>query len=114
MSAPNPVGNRHDRRSWDQMVRESRTVTATVDIGPDESFTVGIPDTDTLTEVFAKRAEGDIYGSLAVLVGDDNVQRLRDAAKVIAGEDGRVPVTAWRDLVNQLMTDLGLGGSGER
>lgn len=113
--------NRGERRSWDKMVRESRETSTTMWINDEESFEVHIPDTDALTALLNKRAEGDIYAALAVLLGDGDeeegkmrVDRLREEAKKVAGTDGRVPITAWRDLMNATMADLGLNVAGER
>ena len=120
MSEPNPVGNRKTRRAWDAMVRETREVCTEIVVSDDEVFVVHIPDTDTLTAVFRRRHDGDMYGALAALIGDGDdeqgrsrVARLREVAKAAAGEDGRVPITAWRELMNATMKDLGLGGPPE-
>lgn len=120
MSEAHPLGNRKTRRAWDQMVRETREITAEVPVTDDEVFVVHVPDTDTLTEVFQRRGGGDLYGAMAALFGDGDdelgqqrVARLREVAKAAAGDDGRVPITAWRDLMNSVMADLGLGASGE-
>ena len=113
MSGPS---NRKDRRAWAKMVRDAREITAEIVLDEEtgESISVGIPDADAINAVYAKRAEGDLFGALGVLLGDDNTQRLRDEAKKIAGEDGRVPITVWRDLMTGVMTDLGLAGDPEQ
>lgn len=114
MSTPNPIGNRAARRAWNSMVRDARAVTAKIQVTEEETLEVHVPDADQLTEVFRKRQEGDLFGALAVLLGSqDAVDRLRAVAKDTAGEDGRVPITAWRDLMQQTMADLGLGGDPE-
>lgn len=115
MSTPNPIGNRATRRAWNAMVRDARAVTAEIPITEDEVITVNVPDADRLTEVFQKRQQGDLFGALEVLLGSkDHVDRLRAVAAETAGEDGRVPITAWRDLMQQTMKDLGLGGDPEQ
>lgn len=103
--------NRATRRGWDQRVREARSKFAEVPM-PDgqEPVRVYIPDSDTLTAFFTARQRGDIYAALGVLMGEDNVARLKDAAKVVAGEDGRVPITVWRELLEDIMDDLGMMG----
>lgn len=90
-------------------------------INDEESFEVHVPDTDAITAMFAKRNEGDIYAALAVLLGDGDeeegkmrVDRLREEAKKVAGTDGRVPITVWREIMNDTMRDLGLNAPGER
>lgn len=122
MSEPHPVGNRKTRRSWDKIVADARDVFYDLPVVDDETFRVYVPDVDRLTAMFQKRGEGDIYGALAVLIGngedglgEKRVERLREVAKAAAGEDGRVPISAWRDLLQEeLMPGLGLGGPGER
>lgn len=115
MTDPSPLPNRKARRSWNAMVRDARSVTTEIPVVDDEVITVVIPDADALTELFKRRNEGDMFGALGVLLGGEhNVDRLREVAKAEAGEDGRVPITAWRDLMNQTMEDLGLGGNPER
>lgn len=108
--------NRKERRAWAKMVRDAREVSAEIVLDEEtgESISVGIPDADAINAVYTKRNEGDLFGALAVLLGDDNTQRLRDEAKKIAGEDGRVPITVWRDLMDTVMADLGLAGDPER
>ena len=68
MSVP---ANRKERRAWNRMVRDAREVRAEIVLDEEtgESVSCGIPDSDALTEVFAKRAEGDLYGALGVLLG---------------------------------------------
>lgn len=74
-----------------------------------ESIRVYIPDSDTLAEFFTARNRGNLDAALGVLMGVDNVARLKDSAKVLAGEDGRVPITVWRELLEDVMDDLGMG-----
>ena len=110
------VGNRQQRRAWNKMVRDAREVKAEIVLDEEtgETISCGIPDADALDEVARLQSKNDLFGAFGVLLGDDNVARLRDAAKKAAGEDGRVPITVWRDLMNGVMADLGLAGDPEQ
>lgn len=112
MSLP---ANRKQRRAWNRMVRDAREVRAEILLDEDtgETISCGIPDADELNEVYKRRNEGDLFGALGVILGQDNLDRLRDEAKRTAGDDGRVPITVWPDLLEQVMDDLGLGGDPE-
>lgn len=104
-----PAGmNRAAARGWDARVRDARAKYAEVPMPDGDPVRVYIPDTDTLTEFFAARQRGNVSEALGVLMGRDNVARLEDAAKVLAGEDGRIPVTVWRELLEDVMDDLGM------
>lgn len=102
--------NRAARRSWDQRVREARAHFAEIPMGEGDPIRVYIPDAETLEEFFTARQRGESFEALGVLIGVDNVARLRDAAKAIAGEDGRVPITVWTDLIGDISADLGMAG----
>lgn len=108
--------NRKDRRAWNRMVTDAREVRSEIVLDEDTGETIScpIPDADTLTELASKQAQGDLYGALGILFGEDNVVKLRESAKSAAGDDGRVPITVWRELMNSVMEDLGLGGPPER
>jgi hypothetical protein len=104
--------NRAARRGWTKRVQEARDVFAEIPMGEDEApIKVYIPDTETLEAFFTARHKGSTFGALGALMGEDNVARLRDSAKRAAGEDGRVPITVWRDLLEDVMEDLGLGAA---
>jgi hypothetical protein len=103
--------NRKDRRSWDQMVHEHREKFAEVAMPDGDPIKIYIPDAEKLTAFYTTRQRGTLDEALSVLMGEDNTARLQDAAKVAAGSDGRVPVTVWRELLEQVMEDLGMGGT---
>jgi hypothetical protein len=102
--------NRAARRGWDQRVREARAKYAEVPMPDGEPIKVYIPDGEKLAAFFTARQRGGITEALGVLIGEENATRLQEAALTIAAEQGddRVPVTLWRELLSDLMDDLGM------
>lgn len=99
--------NRSERRSWNRYVAEAQSVTSEIDLGTEEApdiLTVRIPTTEQMAKY--TQAE-DIWDQVEALLGEENADRVRAVA---AG----APVTALMNLLEQVTSDLGLGGSGAK
>ncbi|MBN9108565.1 MAG: hypothetical protein J0I34_07260 [Pseudonocardia sp.] len=102
-----PVPNRKERRSWNRMVAEARDVEAVVPVSddPEDVIRVHIPTAEALQSLQELQRKADFAGAMAVLIGKDNFDRLNEAQP-------DAPFTAYRDLIQDVMTDLNLGGPG--
>lgn len=99
-----PVKNRRERRNWDQYVSEAREVFSEIELPSGEVLTIYIPTADALENMTA--AEGDLWGQLAAVLGEENCAKFREVA-----ED--VPVTALSNILMDVLEDLGLNDDSE-
>lgn len=89
------------------MAAEARETYAEVQVSddPGDVIRVHIPTAEALQELQGLQRTADFAGAVAVLIGKDNADRLREAQP-------DAPFTAYRDLIFGVMEDLGLGGPG--
>lgn len=96
--------NRRERRNWDQYVTEAREVFSEIELPSGEVLTIFIPTADAIENMTA--AEGDLWGQLAAVLGDENCEKFRAVAQ-------DVPVTALSNILMDVLEDLGLSGDSE-
>lgn len=95
------MSNRSERRNWDKYVATAREVKSEIDLPDGETLIVYIPSAEQIEGI----PDGDVgvWVEATSLLGEENAEKLR---AVSAG----VPVTAIRDLLRDVMIDLGMSG----
>lgn len=115
MGEVTPIGNRKERRHWNRYVAEARDVWSEIVLseaveadheGPGhdaEVIRIYIPTVEKLNALNQAEQTGDVWQQLEVLLGDDT-----DRFRAVAAD---VPITALVNLINDIISDLGLTAS---
>ncbi|MER5671161.1 hypothetical protein [Pseudonocardia alni] len=100
-----PLANRAQRRHWNKYVADASETYTEIELSEDTVITVHIPSADRLNEMAEAERNGDLWGQLRCLFGDDF-----DAVYEAAHD---APATALLNLVQDVTRDLGLAPDAE-